>query len=103
MKNEYTKVENVQNINWDSDEDISKIKWNDRKSNPLDNMHNILITHNLSNDEFSLFMDKPTLEEDGVWRSRCGRWCELDINWLVSIRRGECKHFRLFEELIHLI
>lgn len=99
MEKDYNKVENVQDIDWDSKEEVSEIKWNDPKSNPLYNMHNIWIARNLSDGEFSIFMDKPTLEDDGVWRSICGKWCDLDIRW-ITIKRGECKHFRLFEELI---
>lgn len=97
---EYTKVDNVQDINWGNKEEVKAIKWDNRKLNPLDNMHNIWITHNLANHEFSLFMDEPTLEEDGIWRSSCGRWCELNPNWLTTLRAGECKHYKLFEELI---
>ena len=95
----YTKVDNVQSIDWDDEKIVSEIKWSDLKSNPLYNMHNIWIARNLSDGEFSIFMDKPTLEDDGVWRSSCGKWCNLDIKW-IPFKRGECKHFRLFEEMI---
>lgn len=96
------RIKNLQEIDWSNKDEVKAIKWDDRNLNPLNNMHNIWITQNLANKEFSLFMDEPTLEEDGIWRSNCGRWCELDINWLTSIRQGECKHYKLFEEIIKL-
>lgn len=97
---EYTKIDNVQDINWNSKEEVKSIKWDDLKVNPFYNMHNIWIAHNLANHDFTIFMDEPILEEDGIWRSAGGCWAKLDVNWWPLIAQGECKHYKLFEELI---
>lgn len=37
MEKDYNKVENVQDIDWDSKEEVSEIKWNDptRQTHPM--------------------------------------------------------------------
>ena len=50
---------------------------------------------------YLLFLDEPTLEEDGVFRSPNGVWSNLkDFRWMLNIEKGKYKKYKLVEDEI---
>ena len=80
--------------------DKKNIDWSDPEQNPLDNMKEIWITRGTEERAgYKIWLDKPTLEEDGVFRSGGGDWGSIDFKWFpVKLKKGECKHYKLVED-----
>ena len=73
--------------------DNNKVDYNNPKE--------IYIARELNGINYLLFLDEPTLEEDGVFRSPQGVWSRLqDFRWMIHIEKGKYKKYKLVEDEI---
>lgn len=79
---------------------MENIDWSNPDQNPYDNMKEIWITRDIKEKyNYKIWLDKPTLEEDGEFRSNEGFWGYINIKWTpVKLKIGECKYYRLIEQ-----
>ena len=67
----------------------------------MDKPKEIYIARELEGIRYLLFLDEPTLEEDGVFRSPNGVWSNLkDFRWMLNIEKGKYKKYKLVEDEI---
>ena len=79
---------------------MENIDWSNPDQNPYDNMKEIWITRDINEKgNYKIWLDKPTLEKDGEFRSHEGFWGDINFKWIPEkLKRGECKYYKLIEQ-----